>query len=194
MSRSLARVSPRPFASLALLALALIVRALATAPALADSGYVPTSTPVLPVELQIPSIGVDASVQYVGTTSDGSMDIPSNFTDVAWYSPGYLPGEPGNAVFDGHVSSTADAAVFFNLQDLSDGANVWVTGVDGTVLQFQVTDVEMYPLDDTPIDTIFGSTGWPQVALITCGGDWNPDVHLFDERTVVYASLVDGGN
>jgi sortase (surface protein transpeptidase) len=118
------------------------------------------------------------------------MDVPSNFTDVAWYSPGYKPGEYGHAVFDGHVSNVESAAVFFYVEDLPIGASVYITGDDDTTLKFVVTDRESYPLDATPMDKIFGPTDWPEVVLITCGGDWHPDVHLFDHRTVVFASLV----
>lgn len=176
------------------LAIAPVIAALAlglflvTSPALADnSGSVPALNPV---ELQIPSIGLDAAIQYVGLSPDGSMDVPSNFTDAAWFSLGYRPGEPGNAVFDGHVSSTDKAAVFFYIEDLKPGALIYVTGDDGTVETFQVSDVESYGLTNPPLDQIFGSTGQPQIVLITCGGAWHPDVHLFDHRTVVYAPLV----
>ncbi|MGI8549529.1 MAG: class F sortase [Dehalococcoidia bacterium] len=173
----------------AVVAVALIMlTGMSYAPLLADS-EAPQIPAIYPVALAVPSIGIDANVQYVGVADDGSMDIPSNFEDAAWYQPGYLPGQPGNAVFDGHVSSTAAEAVFFHVQDLKIGARISVTGADGTVLTFQVAEVEMYALDSAPVAKIFGSTGWPQVVLITCGGDWHPDLHLFDHRTVVYAPL-----
>ncbi len=160
-------------------------------PALADSAATPPGvSAVAPVELRVPAAGIDASVQDVSTTDDGSMDVPSNFTDVAWYAPGYKPGQLGHAVFDGHVSNVESAAVFFYVEDLSPGDSIYVRGDGGTTLQFVVTDIESYPLDGTPLDQIFGPSDWPQVVLITCGGDWHPDVHLFDHRTVVYASLV----
>jgi hypothetical protein len=165
------------------------------AAALAGSADTPPGIAAIdPVELSVPAAGIDAAVQDVGTTDDGSMDVPTNFTDVAWYAPGYKPGEFGHAVFDGHVSNVESAAVFFYVEDLSPGDSVYVTGDDGTTLRFTVTDVESYPLDGTPMDQIFGPSDWPEVVLITCGGDWHPDVHLFDHRTVVYASLVDTGS
>jgi sortase A len=155
----------------------------------ADDDSPPISA-VVPVELRVPAAGIDAHVQQVGTTDDGSMDVPSNFSDVAWFAPGYRPGEYGSAVFDGHVSNVDSAAVFFYVEDLAPGNKVYVKGDDGTELMFQVTAVKSYPLDGAPMDEIFGSTDWPRLALITCGGDWHEDIHLFDHRTVVYASLV----
>jgi sortase (surface protein transpeptidase) len=142
-----------------------------------------------PVELRVPAAGIDAAVESVGTEPDGSMGVPSNFSDAAWFSEGYLPGQDGRAVFDGHVSSVNAAAVFFHVEDLPVGAKVVVTGADGTELTFRVTDVEQYPMDSTPMDVIFGPSDRPEVVLITCGGGWHEDVHLFDHRTVAYAAL-----
>jgi len=141
------------------------------------------------MKLRIPAAGIDAAVQRVGVADDGSMGVPSNFADVAWFSPGYRPGEFGRAVFDGHVSNVESAAVFFHVEDLAPGARIYVTGDVGTLLTFQVTRVESYPLDGAPLAQIFGASDWPEVVLITCGGGWHEDVHLFDHRTVVYSSL-----
>jgi len=153
------------------------------------AGDMPNAAITDPVELRVPDAGIDAAVESVGMNSDGSMGVPSNFSDAAWFADGYLPGQDGHAVFDGHVSSVDAAAVFFYVEDLHLGAPVFVTGADGTVLTFKVTDVEQYPLDATPMDNIFGASDRPEVVLITCGGDWHEDVHLFDHRTVAYASL-----
>jgi sortase A len=171
----------------------LLLRAAQEPVSAGSAGAPPGVSPVNPVELRVPAAGIDAAVQDVGTTPDGSMDVPSNFTDVAWFAPGYEPGQLGNAVFDGHVSNVDSAAVFYYVKDLTPGDTIYVTGDDGSTLQFSVTDVESYPLDQTPLEQIFGPSDWPQVVLITCGGDWHPDVHLFDHRIVVYASLVDSG-
>ena len=145
---------------------------------------------IRPVELRVPAAGIDATVQVVGFAHDGSMDVPSNFADVAWFSPGYQPGEFGHAVFDGHVSNVDSAAVFFYVEDLFPGAKIFIRGDDGTVLTFQVSDIESYGLDAAPLDSMFGPSDWPEVVLITCGGGWHEDVHLFDHRTVVYAMFV----
>jgi sortase A len=181
--------SPRP-----LIALPLVLVLLLFAPPrwIAFAGGDQPSFPaVTPVNLRVPAAGINAFVQQVGTADDGSMDVPSNFSDVAWFSPGYKPGEFGRAVFDGHVSNVDSAAVFFYVEDLTPGAKIIVTGDDGSALTFQVSSVRSYPMDSAPLDEIFGPSDWPQIVLITCGGEWHEDIHLFDHRTVVYASLVD---
>ena len=50
-----------------------------------------------PVYIQIPSIGVDAPVERVTLTSDGSMDVPGDPGNAGWYALGPRPGEAGSA-------------------------------------------------------------------------------------------------
>jgi len=49
------------------------------------------------------------------------MAVPSVPSHVAWYSPGPAPGEPGDAVIDGHLDWTTGPAVFWNLGKLHAG-------------------------------------------------------------------------
>src|SRR5262249_51609088 len=90
----------------------------------------PTSSD--PARLIIPSLSIDANVQYVGVKKDGSMGTPDNFTDVAWYRYGTIPGQLGSAVIDGHVDNgLALAGVFKHLQDIKVGDDVYVGTKDG---------------------------------------------------------------
>ena len=58
----------------------------------------------LPLRLRVPSIGVDASIEYVGLTKAGAMEVPKLHPNVAWYSLGTRPGDRGSAVIAGHYS------------------------------------------------------------------------------------------
>ena len=60
------------------------------------------ATSGFPVRLRIPSINVDAPVEYVGLTPDGAMDVPKERANVAWFNLGPRPGENGSAVVAGH--------------------------------------------------------------------------------------------
>lgn len=142
-----------------------------------------------PVELIIPAIGVDASVQDQGLADDGSMGVPDNFTDAAWYDLGYAPGQDGNAIFTGHVSSTDAPGVFYNIEYLQQGDTISVIGDDGTELDYTVQEVDTYSQDSVPLDQLFTPMDQPGLVLITCGGDWDPVAHLFSNRIVVYATL-----
>jgi sortase A len=145
-----------------------------------------------PVRVTIPAIGVDAGVQDVGLADDGSMGVPVGYSDVAWYDLGPEPGQAGNAVFTGHISSIYFPGVFYNIDQLSQGNTIHVFGDDGTELVFLVQEVDTYPADTFPMDKVFGQTTTPGVVLITCTGDWDPVAHLFADRVVVFATLSTG--
>ena len=150
-----------------------------------------TATPdEYPVRLQIPSLNIDANVQYVGITAHGSMAVPNNFTDVGWYKYGPTPGSTGSAVMAGHVDNAlALPGVFKNLQDIQPGADVYVIQKNGDQLHFVVDDVETYDVADTPTGRIFGSDGTARLNLITCEGTWIQSEHQYDHRLVVFTHL-----
>ena len=151
-----------------------------------------TVTAINPVEVTIPAIGVDANVQDVGLADDGTMGVPVGFTDVAWYDLGVAPGQPGNAVFTGHISSTAAPGVFYNIDQLAPGNTIHVIGDDGTEQVYIVQEVDNDSADSVPLDQIFAPANQPGVVLITCTGDWDPVAHLFSNRIVVWATLSSG--
>jgi hypothetical protein len=77
------------------------------------------ASPGLPVRLKIPSINVDAPIEYVGLTSDGAMDVPKGHVKVAWFNLGPSPGEIGSSVIAGHYGWKNNIpAVFDNLHKL----------------------------------------------------------------------------
>ena len=149
--------------------------------------------PRQPSWLIIPSIGVDAHIQSVGLywDGDGTVGIPTNFTDVAWYNGGPLPGAPGSAVIDGHYDGrNVKEAVFYHLGTLIPGDLVEVVDNDGTVLQFEVVDVKTYDYNATTTDIFDGDTGEERLNLITCAGSWNKTQGLYDKRVVVFTELI----
>lgn len=148
------------------------------------------STASKPVRLEIPAIGVDATVQYVGITGNGDMGTPDNFTDVAWYKYGPVPGQLGSAVIDGHVDNGLSlAGVFKHLDNVKVGDDVYVIAADGSKLHFVVTDMEKYPYTSGPTQKIFGQTDAARLNLITCSGTWVPGARTYDERLVVYTKF-----
>src|SRR5476651_2105472 len=89
----------------------------------------------LPIRLKIPSIQVDASIEYVGVTANGTMAVPSNTVDVGWFSLGSRPGEKGSAVIAGHLNSpTGAAGVFSNLGKLKPGEKIDVEDSAGKTI------------------------------------------------------------
>lgn len=156
----------------------------------------PTPTPVpdlgiIPVRLRIPAIGVDATVEHVGKTPDGAMDVPKSVWDVAWYAPGTKPGNPGNAVIDGHLDGyNIPAAVFINLRGLQPGNKIYVSDSSGKELTFEVYDSQVYPYNAAPLDKIFGKANEPHLNLITCNGNWDVNQQNYNQRLIVFAKEV----
>jgi LPXTG-site transpeptidase (sortase) family protein len=150
----------------------------------------PAPLPALPKELLIPAIHVDAPVEQVGTDPDGAMSAPAEWNDVGWYKGGYRPGQPGNAVMAGHLDSTTDKAVFWDLNKLKKGDQVIVKDDDGSQLTFAVVGSEVYPFDNAPLQKIFGPSGVPMLNLVTCDGTWDKAAKNYNERLVVYTQLI----
>ena len=141
--------------------------------------------------LVIPAIGVNAPIEMVGVSSDGSLAVPTQnpWDDVGWYSPGVRPGERGSAVIDGHLDRPGGyPAVFWNLRNLRVGDVVLVVEKDRTY-RFRVTAAAYYPpTRQAPLQKIFGNTSGSYLNLITCAGQWIPSQHQTTLRLVVYTT------
>lgn len=149
-------------------------------------------TSVQPVRLLVPSIGINAPVESVGTLPDGNMATATRnpWQDVGWYNAGPKPGERGSAVIDGHLDRPGGyPAVFWNLRSIHAGDPIIVVGSDGKQQRFHVTRVAYYTPQDAPLQDIFGNRSGYYLNLITCAGDWIPSQHQTSLRLVIYATL-----
>jgi len=128
-------------------------------------------------------------VEQVGKTPDGAMDVPRDFYETAWYQLGPRPGEPGNAVIDGHVDSTTGKAIFWDLRKLVRGDKIIVVGDDGVERRFVVTDMGTYATADVPLARVFGPATGTHLNLITCDSNttFNHTTASYDGNLVVYA-------
>lgn len=143
----------------------------------------------LPQRLRIPTLSINATVQRVGIGKSGAMAVPTNFTDVAWYRLGTVPGVAGSAVMDGHVDNgLALAGVFKHLGEITVGDDVYVDTATST-LHFVVTDIENYPYKDVPLEKVFLQHDTARLNLITCEGAWVQGEKTYDHRLVVYTQL-----
>jgi len=152
-------------------------------------------TPVdeaLPLHLSVPSIGINASIEQVGTLANGDMATPTRnpWVDAGWYSDGPHPGEKGSAVIDGHLDRPGGyPAIFWYLRNVHVGDAVYVTERDGKQLRFHVTHIAYFTPQTAPLQDIFGNNSGIYLNLITCAGDWIPDQHQTTQRLVVYTTL-----
>ncbi|WP_135503599.1 class F sortase [Planococcus koreensis] len=146
-------------------------------------------TGIKPESLKIPAIGVNTSVQHLGTTENGEMAVPDDIDEVSWFSPGYQPGQNGRAVIAGHVDGIDGPAVFWDLSELQPGDEITVEG-EGRQLIYKVHTMESVPLDEADVPNIFGYSSSPELVLITCSGTYDFSRGTREERLVVYASYV----
>jgi sortase A len=143
----------------------------------------------LPATLIIPKIKLNTHIQIVGINKAGNMDVPNNLTDVAWYKYGPRPGEPGNAVIDGHFNTDSQKpAVFWNLRNLQIGDDVYVVDDQQKKIHFQVIGKEVFNAKSAPRGEIFGTTSATHLNLITCS--FNDSDARYTDRLVVFTELV----
>lgn len=142
----------------------------------------------LPARLKIPKINVDALVKYVGITSDGTMDVPKDPADVAWFDLGPRPGEIGSAVIAGHEGwKNGIQAAFDNLYKLQKGDKVYIEDGKGTTTIFIVRDFRTYNQKEDASSVFSSSDGKAHLNLITCEGIWDKIKKSYSDRLVVFA-------
>jgi hypothetical protein len=150
----------------------------------------------LPISISIPAIGVNSSLLYVGLNPDGTIQVPPLndlplTNEAAWYKYSPTPGQPGPSIIEGHVdSSSAGPSVFFRLGDLKPGDLVNITLADRQVAVFKITGVRLYPKNQFPTSTVYGSTDYAALRLITCGGSFDEQSRHYNSNIVAFASLV----
>ncbi len=147
-----------------------------------------------PAILSIPKLDLEAPIKEFGLDKEGNMELPDNGEDVAWFEPGFQPGEKGNAVLAGHVDDEKKAAVFYELKELEPGDEIQLQDKDGATLTFVVREKVAYQKDDAPLRTIFGPSQKRMLNLITCTGYFDREIHNYVERLVVYTELVEENN
>jgi len=170
----------------ALLALILSLGGLSFASFMTHPAPAPTA------RLLIPAIGVNAPIESVGVQPNGAMETPrqSPWSDVGLYTGGPRPGDRGSAVIAGHLDRPGgNPAAFWLLHELHIGDEVQFVDAHDKILLFHVTRIEAYPVQDAPVQVIFGDRTGRFLNLTTCAGDWIPTQHQRTMRLVVYTSF-----
>lgn len=143
----------------------------------------------LPIRLKIPKIGVDTSIEYMGVTSKGEMEVPDNSINVGWFKLGPQPGEKGNAVIAGHFDGkNGEAGVFINLYKLALKDKIFVENSRGNSTAFVVREIKTY--DPGYVNSVFSASESAHLNLITCDGVWNGAMKSYDKRLVVFTDIL----
>lgn len=140
-----------------------------------------------PVGLQISSIDVSRyPVRAVGLQDNGQLEIPDE-TEIGWYKYGATAGHPGSTVLAAHVNWNGSLGPFADLGSVEPGDQIEVALHDGSVRTYEVTERTMYGKLALPKERIWRNTGAEELVLITCGGEFNPELRSYKSNIVVYA-------
>lgn len=142
-----------------------------------------------PTSVSIPSIGlavartVDLRIDY-----RGALQIPTDFSQVGWFSSSAVPGDPGPTVLAGHVDTSRGPAVFGGLDRLRPGDPVDLGRSDGATARYVVDAVEYFPKDRMPTERVYGPGTASTLRLLTCGGRFDRSTLSYENNVVVFAS------
>lgn len=152
----------------------------------------PSATPapaVPPVRLVVPAAQINAPVETVGLTGQGAIGVPTQPADAAWYNGSVAPGQPGNAILDGHLDWWTGPAVFLHLAQLKAGDQIELVRADGSQVTFAVTGQQVFGANDSVPASMLATTGPATISLITCSGAWDAGQSEYLQRLVVNGTL-----
>jgi LPXTG-site transpeptidase (sortase) family protein len=147
------------------------------------SGKPPIAATMPARRVIIPTLGLDSKVIQLGTKLDRRGEI-------AWETAPFAigqhkgmagPGQNGNMVLSGHISSPNEGGIFHRLPDLKVGEGV-IVGTEERQYLYRVVDVKTVTPDQV---SVLDQTPDPTVTLITCVPDG-----IYSHRLVVTARLV----
>src|SRR5713226_3115180 len=147
------------------------------------SGKPPIAAALPARRLVIPTLGLDSKVIQLGTKLDrrGQLAWETAPFAVGQHQGLAGPGQNGNMVLSGHISSPNEGAIFHHLPDLKVGEGVIVATEERQYL-YRVVDVKTVTPDEV---SVLDQTPDPTVTLITCVPDG-----IYSHRLVVTARLV----
>ncbi len=164
----------------------------AAAPAPAPVTAPPSGmAPSPPVSVRASDVGINSPIkERVGLNKDNTMEVPTSYTEAAWYRLGPTPGEVGPAVIIGHVDSYKGPGVFFNVGSMKPGQIVDVAREDKSMARFRIDAIKSYSKAEFPTDTVYGQIDYAGLRLITCGGKFDEKTRSYESNVVVFASLI----
>ncbi len=108
---------------------------------------------------------------------------------MGWYRFGPAPGAAtGAAVLAGHVDSCDQGpGALYRLREVPVGATVEVVDGEGVSRRYRVVSRERITKKALPTQDLFRRTGPPRLILITCGGEFDAQLHSYRDNVVVVA-------
>jgi sortase (surface protein transpeptidase) len=162
------------------------------APRLAAEPAAAPMTASVPVRIEIPALNVDAPVIRLGNGPDATIQVPplDNHNLAGWYDHSVMPGQDGTSVILGHVDTYTGISAFFYIKTLAPGDLIKIVRGDGSTAVFSVDGVRKVANATFSASGILGSTPYPELRLITCGGPFDAATRQYLDNIVVYSHLI----
>jgi sortase (surface protein transpeptidase) len=160
-----------------------------TAKAIASYTVAPTS----PKYISVPAIGIsNTRIIRLGILANGQIATPDDIFDTGWYDASAKPGQAGAMFIYGHVSSWTANGIFYNLKKLTPGDDITITRGDNQTFTYQVVATKIYPYMNVDMSAVLApiNPNLPGLNLMTCTGQVIAGTSEFNERLVVFTSLV----
>lgn len=155
-----------------------------------DSADAAESSGAQPVQVTVPSVGIDAALVSVGVDHQRRLVVPPPEL-AGWFEGRPVPGEIGPAVLVGHVDSLEGPAVFHGLDRVAVGDWIHVTDDRGQQVTFVAERVQVVAKDAFPTRAVYDRVDRAELRLITCGGPFDPDAGSYRDNVIVYAVALD---
>lgn len=151
------------------------------------------ANPEDPRVLRVPSLGIESRAFPMGIARDGSIQTPQSIYDTGWYTGAGKPGKNGAVFIDGHVSGPTKPGVFKNLGSMKVGDTLELETGDTTTYRYAVVHTENISYRSVDMKKVLRPYGAATqgLNLMTCSGRYNKAAHSFENRTIVYAKLID---
>ena len=154
--------------------------------------------------LQIPALGVDVPITPIAaaaTAAGAVLTPPTDIHTVGWWDgqivapdgtvtadPAPAPGQPGVAVIAGHIDSyTGGPGALYRLGRLHQGDHITVTAAGVTTHWTVDSPPQQIAKNRLPAE-IGTHNGPPRLAVITCGGPFDPATGHYADNIIVWAT------
>jgi len=163
-----------------------------TAPPPMRQGTAAQSARVRFVPRRIELSSGDSAVVEPEQTVNGVLQVPADIRRVGWWDGSSYAGDPfGSTVVAGHVDSRLQGLGFFAELLIMQVGDI-ITLRSGThALTYRVVSATLVKKDALASESqALGQRGPHRLVLITCSGQWHPEVRSYDSNLVVVADPV----
>lgn len=142
-----------------------------TTPAIPADGDLPREEVVLgPDQVSAPTVGLHLSLVNGARGTQGAIELPDPNLAAVYQDSAPLDASAGATVIAGHVNyPNASWAPMASITKLRAGDLIQASDSAGTIHNFSVTSLQLYPQQNLPAE-LFTVSGERVLHLVTCGG------------------------